>query len=317
VNVSIDSDAVQRGHDLLLTWEAPPPASPDRFPNVDRYLIDIARSPADYSIPVRATATQLYANWVGALDPDWGGVLRVDPNDPIRITGGPGTSARLTGTIINELPAALTDVCVFWVSNSRARRREYARDGGEQEWVPVARSGEMLNIGHMWARDANEPWYPGTSKSLTEFVPSGQTFLEDNINARYIEPEEGDGFDFTGVSGDSWQAGKLHDYMEMLSIYHQLEPPRYLRQDNKDPDTVVIVRRLGRELDLSAWFTRPCLIIIGYLEDSPTPVPLRVDGETPRGTGLTVVRWVYPLPMVDQEVVASSLDRPVPRNRRR
>ena len=317
VRVSIDSDDAQRGQDLLLTWEAPPPDTPDRFPNVDRYVIDIARSPADYSIPVRATATQLYANWVGALDPDWGGMLRVDPDDPIRISGGPGPSARLSGTIINDLPLPLTDVSVFWVSNRRNPRRAYAYDGIEQAWVPVSRSGEMLNIGHMWARDASEPWYPGTSMSLTEFVPSGDTHLRRNIGGKYIEPEEGDGFDFRDMGASSRPRGTLHDYMEMLSIYHQLGPPKYLRQDNKDPDTAVITRRLGRELDLSAWFTRPTLIIIGYLENSPTPVPLRVDGQAPRSTGLTVLRWVYPLPLVEEEVVASSLDSPSSRNRRR
>ncbi|MHC4100611.1 MAG: hypothetical protein ACYSW1_06980, partial [Planctomycetota bacterium] len=59
--VSIDSDAQQR--DLLLTWAAPE-KPPERFPNVDRYAIDVGRAPADYEIPVRATATQLYATWL-------------------------------------------------------------------------------------------------------------------------------------------------------------------------------------------------------------------------------------------------------------
>ena len=63
--------------------------------------------------------------------------------------------------------------------------------------------------------------------------------------------------------------------------------------------------------------TGPSLIIIGYLVDSTTPVPLKVDGQTPRGTGLTVVRWIYPLPLVEEQIVASSLDGRSGRNRRR
>ncbi len=319
VRVSIDSDPVQRGQDLLFTWEAPPPKQPERFPNVDRYLVDVARSPANYLIPARATATQLYLNWMGALDPDWGGTLRVDPDDPIGVTGGPGTSARFFGTLINDLPGVLHNVRVIWVGNNRKGRREYVWEDTERKWVPPIVSGQMLNVGHMWASDAGgEPWYPGTSLSLAEFlVPGGRTFLQRNIHETYIRPEEGDGFDLTSMGGSGARLltpAKVRKYIEMLSIYHQLEPPKYITEDKKDPETAVVSRRVGRELDLSVWFTRPCLIVIGYLEDSPTPVPLKVDGETPRSTGLTVVRWIYPLPLDQEKIIASSIGSP-PRGR--
>ena len=305
VDVSIEDDPGQSGQNLLFTWEAPPPRQPDRFPNVDRYMIDVGRSPADYTLPVRAAATQLYMNWMGALDPDWGGTLRVDPDDPIRITLGPGNFARFNGTLINDLPGVLRDICVIWVSNHRNRQREYLLDDlDELSWVPPSRSGQLLNTGHMLAGDAGaEPWYPGTTLSLADFVPDGLTDLERNIDKKFIEPEEGDGMNFTGLGGSNWQSHKLHDYMEMLSIYHQLTPPRYIRDDDKDPQAAVITRRLTRELDLSAWFTRPCLIIIGYLDGSETPVPFLVDGKTPRSEGLTVVRWIYPLPLVETQII--------------
>ena len=310
IAVSIDSDPVQRGNDLLFTWEAPPPRQPERFPNVDRYLVDVARSPADYSIPSRATATQLYMNWMGALDPDWGGTLRVDPDDPISVRGQ-GTSARFTGTLINDLPGVLSDVRVIWVSNTRRKRREYLWEDKELKWVPRSRSGEMLNVGHIWGWDAGrEPWYPGTRLSLAEFlVPDGRTFLQRSIHEMYIEPHEDDGFDPLGLSGGgaALKPGDVRKFIEMLSLYHQLGPPTYIIEDKKDPDTAVVTRKLGRELDLSAWFTRPCLIVIGYLENSSTPVPLKVDGKTPHSRGLTVVRWIYPLPLDDAKIIASSV----------
>ena len=37
------------------------------------------------------------------------------------------------------------------------------------------------------------------------------------------------------------------------------------------------------------------LILIGHLRDSPSPVPLTVDGDTIPSQGWTVVRWVYDL----------------------
>ena len=313
VDVSIEPDPGESGQNLLFTWEAPPPKQPDRFPNVDRYVIDVGRSPADYKLPVRAAATQLYVNWMGALDPDWGGTLRVDPDDPIRVIAGPDGSPRLSGTLINDLPGVLRDVCVIWVSNNRIPQRQYVWEDDELSWVPPFRSGEMLNTGDMWASDAGaEPWYPGTTLSLADFVPDGTTDLQRNIDKKYIDPEEGDGLNIPGVGRPEWQAGNLHNYMEMLSIYHQLTPPRYIREGNKDPETAVITRRLTRELDLSAWFTRPCLIIIGYLDASETPVPILVDGKTPRSEGLTVLRWIYPLPLVETQIVAN----PVARRRR-
>lgn len=63
-------------------------------------------------------------------------------------------------------------------------------------------------------------------------------------------------------------------------------------------DTVVVrVRRqLGRELDLSPWFTRPCLIVTGFLDAASCPVPLQVDGRTPTSEGSVMVRLILPLP---------------------
>jgi hypothetical protein len=65
-------------------------------------------------------------------------------------------------------------------------------------------------------------------------------------------------------------------------------------------DTVRIERDLGRGLDLSRWFSTPCLIVLGTVEDGTAdvglPYPFTVDGEAPRADGETVVRVVFPLP---------------------
>jgi hypothetical protein len=93
--------------------------------------------------------------------------------------------------------------------------------------------------------------------------------------------------------------------MEMLSIFNQLDPPPYLRAglNSQTEDGMSAHRELGRELDLSAWFTRPCVIVLGYLEDTACPIPIRLDGDDqpPISTGTTMIRWVYPLPL-DEEI---------------
>ena len=57
-------------------------------------------------------------------------------------------------------------------------------------------------------------------------------------------------------------------------------------------------------MDLGAWFTQPCLIVIGHIESGPTPTPVFVGGSGEGGevgateapsVGRTVVRWIYPL----------------------
>lgn len=293
--ISIDSEPKQR--DLLLTWAAPRNVQ-ERFPNVDRYVVDVGRNFSAYDIPIRATATQLYANWLGALDPDWGGTLRVDPDDPIRVeTGLTKLEARLEGTLLHELPSPLTNVRVIWVSGTGTRQRRYVRIGGEElPWVQPTRSGELISTGHMWISSADSPWYPQTPLSLSIFKPSPDTNLERNIYERYIRNEEGDGYSLMSRPSARLSQTRRYQFIEMLSMFHQLDPPKYLRWGDKEPDTVVLARRMGRELDLSQWFTGPCLIVIGYLQSSPTPVPIRVDGRAPASDGLTVVRWVYPLP---------------------
>jgi hypothetical protein len=169
------------------------------------------------------------------------------------------------------------------------------------------RGRNLLNNGHAWS---TSDWYPQEPFALPDPVRGGSTGtrLDDNIYKSYIQNEEGDGFQFGGVgrSGSRLTPDRARKFMEMLSIFHQLTPPKYHRLGDKEPETAVMTRKLGRELDLSAWFTRPCLIVIGFLENSQTPVPLRVDGRAPASDGLTVVRWIYPLPL-DEAQVAGTL----------
>jgi hypothetical protein len=66
---------------------------------------------------------------------------------------------------------------------------------------------------------------------------------------------------------------------------------------------VLMHREVGRELDLSTWFTRPCVIIIGELKGSPCPIPMRLDGRELLSTGTTIVRWIYPLELNEAKIV--------------
>ena len=97
--------------------------------------------------------------------------------------------------------------------------------------------------------------------------------------------------------------GKRRLFLEMLSMFHHITPPVYHKQGDFGTNKYIVMSRsMGRELDLSTWLSRPCLIIMGQLNNSKTPIPLRVDGEEVNSSGITFVRWIYPLPVEESEL---------------
>jgi len=87
-----------------------------------------------------------------------------------------------------------------------------------------------------------------------------------------------------------------------LSMFHQLTPPEYLLDRagaQEQMNRVVFNRHVAREIDISEWFSRPSLIVIGYLDNSELPMRVRLnDSDRPvASSGTTMVRWVYPLPL--------------------
>ncbi|MDY7109983.1 MAG: hypothetical protein SYC29_15230, partial [Planctomycetota bacterium] len=184
--------------DLLASW-TPPGETLQRFPDVDRYTIDVSRDTDDYALPARSTATQMHADWMGGLDPDWGGLLRSDPDDPVRVEIDPTGREELRGSIINGLPGDLVNVTMIWVWNRRFATRRYAwSEGAEQAWVEPARSGQMLNAGRMWREPILEV---GSTYLLPE--ASDRSALSTNINQRYVRPFEDRG----GWAGGGAPAG--------------------------------------------------------------------------------------------------------------
>lgn len=307
--------------DLLFSW-TPPGEARSPFPNVDRYKVDVGRSPASFSMPARSTTTQMYAHWQGGLDPKWGGMLSVDPNNPIRVVKDQdGNELSLTGSIINNLPATLTNTTIIWVKSIRMGRRTYdmledpaTKIKVQQPFVKQLYSGEMLAIGYAWRLDANIPWAPQSEVDLTTNLRS-LTSLSVNIKKLYIDPYAQDEAMGSGLPNSKMGESDLRNYMEMLSLFQQLDPPKYLRAgQNSQPESGITAHRdLGRELDLSTWFTRPCLIIMGYLEETACPIPLRLDGDDqpPPSTGTTMIRWIYPLPLNEKIAFDESSVTPI------
>jgi hypothetical protein len=92
-------------------------------------------------------------------------------------------------------------------------------------------------------------------------------------------------------------SGDLLTRLKALSFFHQLQPPD--TSANTSTNQRWIQRKATHGMDLSAWFTQPCIIVVGVMEKAPCPAPLFVSTggsfRAVKSEGTTLVRWVYPL----------------------
>jgi hypothetical protein len=142
---------------------------------------------------------------------------------------------------------------------------------GDDGWVP----GAELDLGERFAGASPVTWR--VDEYLSRLRGAASNF--------------GGGFNLPDGPRD------VSDALKALTFYSMLTPPAPIESTN----TVVAARRaLTHTLDLSRWFTQPCVIIVGEVEDSRLPTPIRVDADSgdvmqKSVTGRTMVRWVYPL----------------------
>jgi hypothetical protein len=299
------SSELDNQRDLLHSWY-PPRTNPQPFPNIDNFAVDVGRDAASFRVPSRATATLMYGNHLGAAPDNWGDGFHVDPEDPIEVVYQGNREYGLRGSILHNLPRPLTDVTAIWVMNRRITPRRYETGANAEPIVSTLASGQMLNNGRMWS--VSGPIPAGTRINLADAqqLASANVILSKNIKQDYIDPYKSNAF-----TGPQSRTPSEKQALEMLSIFGQLDPPQYFKQRTNDPpiNTVRMHRVLGRELDLSDWFTQPCLIIMGFMEGPvDMPLPLTVNGRAPNPEdgSLVMVRWIYPLPL--REDIAFGLD---------
>jgi len=309
-SIAIDPDGNQRN--ILSSWLAPPGDARGRFPDVRRYEASID-SPGVLEIPARATSTTLAANWLGPVDPAWGRLPWIDPEAPVEVlVDGASGKVSLRGRLLHDLKGTLADVKVIHVNPYRAALPSLLRQGGVEV---VAKPGAMPQEGRFVAIAA---WNPGEVLDLAAALypegaaparDAGPSSLATSIKARYYDPlaaQRG----FFGSQPDLVTQDESTRRLDMLSIYSMLAPPPYLQNPPTGVEPLRIERIVAREVDLSPWLARPCLIVIGYLRGSAIPLPVTIDGEAPPSSGLTVVRWILPLPAVEAAMVPDP--RPAP-----
>ncbi len=292
---TLELDQESGTRNLLHPWSS---ESGDQspYPDSTAILVDLDRRPDRTVVPGRGTSTTLHADWYGLVDDArWGGLLRIDPDDPVELQrDGLGNDIGLKGTIVNQLPGELDNVTITWMTGERLPPRRLAvKDRKKLPWVDELHAGKPLNKGYMWTKAFVAP---GGHINLSDLPITPAYSLHDSIKKEYA-PSESQG----RRRKVSYNEQERMQALELLGFYHQLPPPAYHRTGDDVTRTGMTSRQFGRTLDLSPWLSRPCLIITGFLSDSRLPVPLVIDGDTDafESSGLTMVRWILPLPQHD------------------
>lgn len=303
--VTLDDDAKQGN--LFASWSKPPSGSGDSFPNKDRYIVPYDPNPAkaestsSYRVPARATSADFIARWMGSVPTKWGSLIKIESPIGVRLdrTTLPN-EIQLSGAISHTLPGDLQQVRIIVVTPYRRPLTSFPANAALP--MPLAdRSGQMPLYGFYFSLD-RPLWRAGQAIEFGDLVGKtpltlgSATFqLQDQLAKLYQTPIAEQMYG-AAIAGENLSVDSRRRYLESLSLYSMLQPPDWLQ---RSPGATVVAARAerehAREIDLSPWLTRPCIIVMGFLEDVATPVPIKIDGEVAKSTGTTLYRWIYPL----------------------
>lgn len=305
--IAIDPGADARTRNQLTSWR-PTRGAVEGFPSRERYIAPID-APSQANVPSRATTVDFKASWLGAVRDGWGRMPRaVEPVSVEIAIVNAAPAIAIKGTLVHQLPGTLRDVRMIHIW---PRQNPLPALGNADPGQTAVRRfpGQLPNRGEM---RSVQPWPADQPLDLAKVFEgarplSNRLGLEESISKSYIEDLAQRIRTGIGLVTDTVT---LADALEMSSMYGMLPPPQYLRGNSGTPDTPFrVVRNGARELDLSEWFTQPCLIVMGWLEQVDLPYELTLDGERVEGTGPVLVRWIMPLPADASWVVPEKFPR--------
>lgn len=293
---------------LLTSWRSVDTVV-DGFPSRERYVAALD-TPSAVDAPSRATSIDFRVEWLGALDEGWGRLPYAETQVSATVDRSEGIPRiLLSGTLKHQLKTPLEDVIAIhiWPARNPLQSLKPLERGKPPERRFV---GQLPNRGQMVALPA---WNPGQELKLSELFPpaamSDRLALDRAIDDRYYASVYRDSSQFNFNMVTTRETISLSRDLEMLSMYGMLKPPVYLQNPPSDPNVLRVPRLGDRAIDLSDYFTQPCLLIMGWMS-APLPYPLKVDGESVPSTGRVMVRWIQPLPAPYETVIPERIPRP-------
>ncbi|MSR45300.1 MAG: hypothetical protein EXS15_08120 [Phycisphaerales bacterium] len=292
----------------LVAWSPPPGGNQSIFPNPARTALPVER-PATLEVAARATTASFEAQWIGAIDRDWGRApFTPDPLRPLeqRVYAGSPIRVHLSGLIEHAMPGPLRNVGFIHITPIRnpAPAADLANLGMNtpSDALPnIGRFAIMTEWNPRSPIEVSEIFYPGGPLGVDERIGD----LAHALRARYEDPFKKDQL---RIRLDALlTADRRRLFLDMLGLYNMLQPPEYIANPPEDHVAVRAERMIGRSIDLSPWFTTPCLIVFGYLDAASCPVPIEIDGQRVPSDGVVLVRTVFPLPL-DERFAAPASD---------
>jgi len=304
----------ENNHNLLIDWSPPPQGSDSHFPDTARSERGIDDA-SQLQLPSRGTTSDLQAQWLGAPPASWGAVAWQQSEQPVRVVATSGSNGEITlnGSLRHSLPSALHDVTIVHVMPYLYRDREWVgtQDPRIEPSALPPHPTRMVRLAQPWdgsPLDLGKALYP--QGGVNPAVQGAGAFTIE-METLYRRPLD--------ALAQSMLRGALamnpFDFRAqlcMLSLYQMLQPPAYRMNPPKDVEVVRVSRWLARELDLSPWFARPCVIVIGFLDNAPCPLPLTIDGATASSNGDVMVRFILPLPCEAAGIVTPFTGNAVP-----
>jgi hypothetical protein len=251
------------------------------FPDARGYRVD-SRSPDSLKFPTRSTVKQLQLDWAGG--PRWemprpvlsaddlsaGSIVLLPPRT------GEDTST-LRGSLVHNMPAPMVNVRVIVVKRQRP--------------LSSRSPTEFLIELEVW--QPADPWRPGQVLDLGAITRAA-------ANSKVMQPDAYfDNLLLPSLAGGVGEAVRSVDEPTALAALGFISQ---LRTGGTVSRAISAERQASHGWDLGRWFTQPCVIVIGQVGHqsgtarAPSPTPVYVDGRAAPVLGVTVVRWMYPLP---------------------
>jgi len=266
------------GNDLL-------PDSPG-YPDRRSYAFDAAQ-PSEISVPMRSTTKSLRVDYLGQITGQQAGLAKPwsMPQASLRVNNG-----LPVGTITHAFPEALYDVRII-----------YCPGGSQQPATPGAMRAKNRPLVHVYKDPQTKQsiWRPKTPLALPNSRAAySPLWVRPRLDTkqRFWRNEGflGNAIADRGFSRGSGNTNNIVRDIPLITFFGALPPPDY-EINNMYSGMSVYSRSLVRDLDLTHLISGRRIIIIGHLRDSPSPVPLTVDGDNIPSQGWTVVRWIYDL----------------------
>ena len=296
VDVAIDAGK-DRSNLNAMSSPGLPDGDKGSFVDERRYTINTLEPTRAGGVPMRSTAKQFEAQFCDMLDMSPFARRWMPPEGSVKLVSG-----WPTGELTHSLPGTLTNVRLIYCAGDGKMAELW--NAADRSW----KNGTPLKI----ARPLSKlPLVQSPQKLLN---PSLRTKSKDNPTPNGWEKRALSAEGFLGAhmqemggrrsdSKEDDEAKKLLDpgastivrTLEVMTFFNMLPPPDFMVADDADFmwSPVHFTRRIARTADLSHLTAGRRLIILGHLEDnSPLPLPLKVDGQEVDSHGWTMVRFV-------------------------